>query len=343
MQALLIVLVGMVALYAFLRARGRLQVRRGARNISRILEDTFQEERRPVRVDPAQFSWLDAAFYDQAQHNLEAEGFQLLANVEDETFSLAHTYVRLLNLPDGSIRAAIYEIVVGGPQGRPRTTVRVVELLTELSDGGCVNTTTAPASRLLDAPRGLSREHLAAAIAPGTTWRRTGVISSACSRNAPESRSPPCARTTRRSRHGFAGPRVSARGSQSREVSIARSSGGWPAPVERRWPTPSSLRCSGSGDADGMEVRAVSSHRYPAQGRNSAGVAARAHPLYRQVTDRTAIHDGAPGGPAGAQESFSVLANARGLEVTAPLAELMFDLTPTGMGLARGQAIHRQD
>jgi len=170
MQTLLIVLVGVVALYAFLWARGRLQVRRGARNISRILEDTFQEERRPVRVDPAQFSWLDVAFYDQAQHNLEAEGFQLLANVEDETFSVAHpdkrTYVRLLNLPDGSIRAAIYEIVVGGPQGRPRTTVRVVELLTELSDGGCVNTTTAPASRLLDAPRGLSREHLSAAIAP---------------------------------------------------------------------------------------------------------------------------------------------------------------------------------
>ena len=114
MQTLLIVLVGVVALYAFLWARGRLQVRRGARNISRILEDTFQEERRPVRVDPAQFSWLDVAFYDQAQHNLEAEGFQLLANVEDETFSVAHpdkrTYVRLLNLPDGSIRAAIYEI-----------------------------------------------------------------------------------------------------------------------------------------------------------------------------------------------------------------------------------------
>ena len=44
--------------------------------------------------------------------------------------------------------------------------MRVVELLTELSDGGCVSTTTAPASRLLDAPRGLSREHLSAAIAP---------------------------------------------------------------------------------------------------------------------------------------------------------------------------------
>jgi len=285
--------------------------------------------------------------HDQAQHNLEAEGFQLLANVEDETFSEAHpdkrTYVRLLNLPDGSIRAAIYEIVVGGPQGRPRTTVRVVELLTELSDGGCVNTTTAPASRLLDAPRGLSREHLSAAIAPRDHLAMHRSHLERVLSERPGSRSHPCARTTRRSRHGFAGPRVSARGSQSREVSIARSSGGWPAPVERRWPTPSSLRCSGSGDADGMEVRAVSSHRYPAQGRNSAGVAARAHPLYRQVTDRTAIHDGAPGGPAGAQESFSVLANARGLEVTAPLAELMFDLTPTGMGLARGQAIHRQD
>ena len=169
MQTLLIVLVGMVALYGIVWARRWLGLRRGARKIARILEATVQE-RRLVRVDPAQFPWLDAAFYDQAQHNLEAEGFQLLANVEDETSSVAmpdkRTYVRLLNLPGGSIRVAIWEMVVGGPQGRPRKTIRVVEFLTELSDGGCVSTSTAPAKLLFDVPPGVSRELLSAAIAP---------------------------------------------------------------------------------------------------------------------------------------------------------------------------------
>jgi len=144
-------------------ALSRARIRRAARNINAMVEKSFADGHRLIPAEPAQFPWLSSTFYDETQRDLESEGFRFLANVEDATLSETHpdkrTYVRLFTLPDGSVRAAAWEVVLGGPQGRPGTTIRTVELLTELTDGGCVSTTTVPQQRLLDPGPWTFREH----------------------------------------------------------------------------------------------------------------------------------------------------------------------------------------
>jgi hypothetical protein len=132
----------------------KLTLRRGARRIEKVVADSHQEHHELVAADPAAMPWLDARFYDFSQRELEGIGFRFLGNIEDATLSKVHpdkrTYVRLLVVSDGATRAAIFQV----------KTILTIELLTELADGGCLLTTTAPMNRVLDAPPGVVREHL---------------------------------------------------------------------------------------------------------------------------------------------------------------------------------------
>lgn len=156
-----VVILLVIALYGVWSRRG------AARRIKKTLDDSFQAHHIFRSVDAAQFPWLTRTFYDGAQLDIESAGFRMLADIEDETLSATHpdkrTFVRVCVSQDGNIRAAIYEIVVGGPQGKSRQRIQTCELITEMSDDATITTTTAPAGRLLNPPPGVVREHVPSA------------------------------------------------------------------------------------------------------------------------------------------------------------------------------------
>lgn len=143
---------------------GKFARRRAAKNISRTLDDSFQANHIFRQVDAAQFPWLTESFYNRATQDIESAGFHHLADIEDETISSVHpdkrTFVRICVNETGTVRAAIYQIVVGGPQGNPKQRLQTTELITEFSDGTTLSSTTAPANRLLNTPPGQLRENV---------------------------------------------------------------------------------------------------------------------------------------------------------------------------------------
>jgi predicted transcriptional regulator len=110
---------------------------------------------------------LTSSFYQQAQLECEANGFVWLADIEDETLTKTYpdlrTFARILVSPDYLTRAAIFEIVPGGPQGKvTRPPIQTRELISDTSDGASITTTTASTSNLLDPPPGLVRQNVPA-------------------------------------------------------------------------------------------------------------------------------------------------------------------------------------
>jgi len=145
----------------------RIWIVKAARNILRRSNNAFQANHIFCKVSAQDYPWLSSEFYEQAQRDAEAFGFTWLADIEDETLSQVYphlrTFVRILLAPDFHSRFAIYEIVPGGPYGKPtRQPLQTRELISELSDGFCLITTTAPTAKILDAPPGVSRTHLPA-------------------------------------------------------------------------------------------------------------------------------------------------------------------------------------
>lgn len=143
----------------------RIVVRLAAKLISRNLEGAFQPDHIFRRVDAKEFPWLNNSFYDNNLAQLKIEEFEWLADIEDETLSKVfpnmRTFVRICLSPDRLTRAAIYEIVPGGPQGiHTQPPIQTRELISEASDGTTITTTTAPESRLLDQPGGSIRNNV---------------------------------------------------------------------------------------------------------------------------------------------------------------------------------------
>jgi hypothetical protein len=144
-----------------------MRIKKAARNIVRRTESAFQENHVFSRVQAWDYPWLAAGFYDQARQEAEANGFSWLDDIEDKTLSQVYpnlrTFVRILLGPDYRTRLAIFEIVPGGPEGKPtQAPVQTRELISELSDGASVITTTAQTSKRLDPPPGLVRCHVPA-------------------------------------------------------------------------------------------------------------------------------------------------------------------------------------
>lgn len=163
MPLLLLIIIAAAVLFIAAHLFRRQLVRAGARRIAQSLDATFAPERQFAQVTAADFRWLDLAFYDAAEHDLLQAGFTRIADIEDVTLSKAHpdkrTFVRILAGPDGVSRAAVYQIVVGGPQGRPSAMSSTVELITEFTDGRCATTISTP-NRLLDPPPLVSRRQV---------------------------------------------------------------------------------------------------------------------------------------------------------------------------------------
>lgn len=111
-------------------------------------------------ADPADFPGLDHAFYDAVQADLEARGYRLLGDLENQTLTRAEplrpAYIRLLTSADGRVQVALRHACL--PAGR-RVLTRLFHALglapkgplerhglsiaTELSDGTFLSTSNA--------------------------------------------------------------------------------------------------------------------------------------------------------------------------------------------------------
>lgn len=161
---LVIIIVSIIIIVA-LEIFKRFLIRAAAKRIARNVDQAFAAHHVFRRVKGSDFHWLNHSFYDGARADIEAQGFEWLADIEDETLSQVYpnlrTFVRICLSPDRRIRAAIYEIVPGGPQGKAlKPPVQTFELISEASDGTAITTTTAPSSKLLNAPAGIIRNNL---------------------------------------------------------------------------------------------------------------------------------------------------------------------------------------
>lgn len=149
---------------------GWLSTRRAAKRIHKTINESFQANHVFKAVDLSGFPWLTRAFYDEPVTELGPHGFRHLADIEDETLTQVHpdkrTCVRICVNEDGSIRAATYEIAVGGPQGAVRQRTQTHELITELADGTTITTTNAPQNRLFNPPEGVIRQHVPVGTSP---------------------------------------------------------------------------------------------------------------------------------------------------------------------------------
>jgi hypothetical protein len=156
---ILVIILALIKLYEWSRRR------RAAQRISKSLDQSFQPDHVFRAVQPSSFPWLTQAFYDGSAADAASAGFRPLADIEDETLTASHpdkrTFVRILSREGGDIRTAIYEIAVGGPQGNVSKRIQTRELITEMSDGATLTTTTAPLNRLLNPPPGQVRQHVA--------------------------------------------------------------------------------------------------------------------------------------------------------------------------------------
>jgi len=157
----------LVALPIFLFLWRRRRIAKAAQGIVRRVDSAFQANHVFRKVQAQDYPWLTERFYTQARQEAEAAGFAWLADIEDETLSATYpnlrTFVRILLGPDHRTRAAVYEIVPGGPQGKPtRAPVQTRELISEASDGATLTTTTAQTSNLLNPPPGTVRRHVSA-------------------------------------------------------------------------------------------------------------------------------------------------------------------------------------
>jgi hypothetical protein len=89
-----------------------------------------------------EFPDLDRGYYDQVQAELESNGFRFLDDVENVSLTRAlpafRTPVRILSGDRAGVIARIYQV---RPLGRAGRDIRIIELMTELSDFSFICTT----------------------------------------------------------------------------------------------------------------------------------------------------------------------------------------------------------
>jgi hypothetical protein len=127
------------------------------------LDAVYGEPHDLVRVSPTDFPEADLDFYDRARTQLEAKGYQFIADVEDVTLSRIYptnrTFMRLCVDAGRMVRANIYHLHPRGVvvsllqvvQLFPRH-LRVLELVTEVNGRFLVTSNTANIDRLEPPP-----------------------------------------------------------------------------------------------------------------------------------------------------------------------------------------------
>jgi hypothetical protein len=142
--------------------------RRSPRHIHAV-EKALMSLPQYTRVDAAKYGFLDLAFYRATQADLERAGYRLLGDVTDRRMEARWTpvrsFVRILVSEDGTEQAGIFHVRLNGPLGWVMRRLgmkdqRVVELETELSDGGFLVTTTVDRSLMLSQPEEFEHEFL---------------------------------------------------------------------------------------------------------------------------------------------------------------------------------------
>jgi hypothetical protein len=141
-----------------------------ARGVRARLDALYSQPHEFVTVAPSAFPDADIAFYDAARRELEKQGYQFIADIEDVTMSQVHasarTFMRIMVDAGGLVRGAIYHVHPRGMvvsvlqlvQVVPRN-LRVVELVTEFDSMFMVTANTKNLDRL-DCPSNIHIERL---------------------------------------------------------------------------------------------------------------------------------------------------------------------------------------
>jgi hypothetical protein len=145
------------------------------------LDAVYGEPHEMAKVSPEAFPEADIEFYDRAKRELEARGYQFLADVEDLTMSRIYpqnrTFLRLFVDAGGMIRAGAYHVHPRGVvisllqlvQLYPRH-LRVIELVSEIQGVFLVTANTHGVDRLEPPPEAkVERMPLATSLADVVT------------------------------------------------------------------------------------------------------------------------------------------------------------------------------
>jgi hypothetical protein len=143
---------------------------KAARDILATIEATYVPMHDYAVVDPAQFRHLDLQFYDRTAAMLCANGFRVVANVEDRTISnspgtvLDRIMIRSLISRDGTVMASCYHPRIRNLLIRAllwllrKLPGKVVDMETECTDGSFVLTSNALGAEVMTMPAILSVE-----------------------------------------------------------------------------------------------------------------------------------------------------------------------------------------
>ncbi|MDR1140943.1 MAG: hypothetical protein LBL62_04565 [Planctomycetaceae bacterium] len=102
-----------------------------------------------VTVDPFEFTWLNLDYYDTKQHELESLGFKKIGDYESlphtKVFPEARFFIRIFNNIHCDIKVDVSQIHAVKPKNvfERIITLRIVEFVTEFSDGTFLNTNNA--------------------------------------------------------------------------------------------------------------------------------------------------------------------------------------------------------
>jgi len=165
--------IGLVAVFVVLKT-----------SVDYLLLEVARARKKPVEryeyrsVDPKEFSWLDAPFYDDVRTKLEAQGFRFLGDYENETLlrksPRRRTFIRRMLSDDGTIKISCGQMKLQwwermlvpwklqewermpGPSGTvPPSDFQAVDLGTEFNDGTFLWTTNSEGLVKLDEITGL--------------------------------------------------------------------------------------------------------------------------------------------------------------------------------------------
>ncbi|HBL27915.1 MAG TPA: hypothetical protein DD490_13840 [Acidobacteria bacterium] len=160
-------------LWAWAWGRPLLARRRARRAMARRLVDSLRSlyaGRHEYRVaEPARFSHLDLAWYEETSGFFESAGFRRLGDLENITINesphaAGRTMLRYLSGAGGSILACLVHIVPENPPGAHGA--KLVELTTRLADGGFLITSTAAQAGAMSFPPALRIDWQIGALPP---------------------------------------------------------------------------------------------------------------------------------------------------------------------------------
>jgi len=170
LKTVLLILGGLVVIWAVLFVYHKLVIMRGARE---TLDEAEAQERagaEMVDADPDEFTWLDIDYYDQMQAELEAMGFRHVGDFENLTETRLHPYMRrfsrVMTGREGTVLAVVFMIRVIRRKMPlkyiwiPIGTKRVIAFTSTTEDGVRLYTTnTEGVSPKLDLPGLIMQEY----------------------------------------------------------------------------------------------------------------------------------------------------------------------------------------